>query len=154
MPLYRNGEGLMGEQADYKMLRMRMKQPLDRLERIENVVGVGTPDVNYCIEGMEGWIEIKSPTTPKRKGTPLFGSNHKLSQDQKNWFKRQCNAEGNGFILICMKSRWLLIDGCWADKVNDLTVMELIDISTWHVNTPIYTGQWETLREALLCQKL
>ena len=144
----------MTEQTDYKMLRMRMKQPLDRLERIENVVGVGTPDINFCIEGAEGWIEMKSPKTPKRKGTPLFGSNHKLSQDQKNWFKKQANADGNGFILICSKTRWILIDGCHADKVNDLTVQELLDISSWRAQTPILNGQWVTLREALQCQKL
>ena len=144
----------MTEQNDYKRLRMNMKQPMDRLERIENVVGIGTPDINFCIEGMEGWVEMKSPTTPKKKGTPLFGSNHKLSQDQKNWFKKQCNAKGNGYILICTKPRWMLIDGCWADKVNDLTVPELIKLSAWHASVPIYSGQWSTLREVLQCRKL
>lgn len=28
-------------------------------ERVENSVGSGTPDVNYAIEGVEGWIELK-----------------------------------------------------------------------------------------------
>lgn len=30
-----------------------------QIERIENVIGSGTPDVYYTIEGVPGWIETK-----------------------------------------------------------------------------------------------
>jgi len=143
------GKKPMTEKNDYKKLRTRMKKPLDRLERIENVVGVGTPDVNYCIEGVEGWIEIKSPLAPKRKTTAVLKSQHNLSQDQMNWFKKQFNAGGNGFILICMKTKWMLVDGSWADQINEMTINRLLEISAWRAGAPIFDGQWETLRMRL-----
>ena len=126
-----------------------MKNPLDRMDRIENLVVDGMPDISYCIKGVDGWIEMKSPAAPKRKTTPVLKSQHKLLQSQKNWFKRQYNAGGIAYILICMRSRWILMDGAYADKVNDMTMIELINDSTWKAETPIFDGQWETLREAL-----
>lgn len=30
-----------------------------RVDRIENLAGTGQFDVNYCIDGREGWIELK-----------------------------------------------------------------------------------------------
>jgi len=139
----------MTEKTDYKRLRKNMKQPLDRLDRIENVVGVGTPDVNYCIEGVEGWIEIKSPSAPKRKTTAVLKSQHNLNQDQKNWFKSQFNAGGTAWILLCMKTKWILVSGSWADQVNEMTTDRLLEISAWKANAPIFIGQWETLRMRL-----
>jgi hypothetical protein len=39
-----------------------MRFGMDRWDRIENGVGVGMPDINYCLSGIEGWIEMKSPS--------------------------------------------------------------------------------------------
>ena len=146
----------MSEVKDYKKFREKVIQlPWDRCDRIENVMVLGMPDVNCCIHGNEFWIEIKSPKEPKRKTTKLFGSNHKLSQDQQNWFLRQANANGLGFVLICTNKRWMLIDGCkHADKINDLTVDELIAISLYNfelgerMTVPMYCA--EDMREIFL----
>lgn len=122
----------MSEKVDYKKFRQAVCHPMDRIQRIENILVIGMPDVNFCIEGCEGWIEIKSPIEPKKDSTPLFGSNHKLSQDQKNWFLSQKNAGGKGYILICTDKRWILIDGCkYADIVNEMTTRQLVDISIY-----------------------
>ncbi len=32
--------------------------PFGHLVRIENSVEKGTPDVNYCLRGGEGWVEL------------------------------------------------------------------------------------------------
>ena len=70
----------MSEKADYQTLRKHLGHC--HLERIENIVGVGTPDVYYCIEGKQGWIEMKSPKEPVRANSKLFARNHKLLQSQ------------------------------------------------------------------------
>lgn len=108
-------------------------------------------DVNYCIEGTEGWIEIKSPIEPKRSTTPLFGSNHRLLQSQMNWFILQRNACGIGYIYIESDKRRMLIDQKHADRINSMTVSELVSASTWH-NLLGQTGiiEWTQLRAILM----
>ena len=141
----------MSESADYKRLKKNWCEPRDRIDRIENIVGTGMPDVNICASGIEFWVEQKSPKEPKRSTTILFGSNHKLSVEQKNWFLRQKNAKGRAFVLICSDKRWMLIDGKFADDINNLTVEELINIATWHEPEPIRGKEkWMNLRKAML----
>ena len=143
----------MSEKIAYAHWKGRIQRPLDRIERIENVVGIGTPDINYCIEGKEGWIELKQPTEPKKDTTPLFGSNHKLSQGQKNWFLRQFRAKGRGHILIATDKRWILISGALADHVNEMTVSDLVENSQWSTMNPVKEEQWGYLREILTKEK-
>lgn len=140
----------MSEKADWKYFRDKMKFPRDRWDRIENGVGVGMPDTNYCVNGHEGWLEFKSPLEPKRPGTPLFGSNHNLSQDQKNWFNRQITAGGRAYIFIATDKRMMLIHGRYADAINELTVEELVEASEWIAAKPVKDSiVWHNLREVL-----
>lgn len=139
----------MSERNDYQLLRRNVRKGHDRMSRIENVVGVGTPDVNFCSEGCECWIEMKSPIEPKRRGTRLFSGQHSLSQAQMNWFLAQRNAGGRGYILICTDKRWMLIDGEYADEVNLMTADKLMEISTWAACKPIQKVFWNLLRKAL-----
>ena len=122
----------MSEVKDYKKFRDKVILVWDRCDRIENIMVIGMPDVNCCIACRESWIEIKSPKEPKRATTKLFGSNHKLPQDQINWFMRQANAGGNGYILICSDNHWILMNGCkYADEINTMTVSQLIEKSEY-----------------------
>ena len=141
----------MSESNDYKTFKDNCPEPLDRIDRIENMVGVGAPDINFCIEGIDRWIELKSPTEPKRETTPLFGSNHKLSIDQRNWFLRQRNARGRAFILIATDKRWMLIEGQYADFINKLPVNGLLKIAIWNATKPIKEKtKWKQLRALLI----
>lgn len=141
----------MGESVDYKRLKANWPEPRDRIDRVENLVVFGMPDINMCVGGIEFWVEQKSPKEPKRSSTTLFGSNHKLSIEQKNWFLRQKNARGRSFILICSDKRWMLIEGKFADDVNNLTVEELIEIAVWHEVEPIRGKEkWKALRKAMI----
>lgn len=145
----------MSERNDYKTLKDNLPRPNERFERVENLRVDGMPDVNYCAKGaahgVEMWIELKSPNEPKRSSTRLFGSNHKLSQEQMNWFKRQLDAGGRAWVLISTDKRWLLVHGRHADVINDLTVDELLGIATYAFNKPVRNKQeWKTLRIALL----
>lgn len=140
----------MSEKNDFNILRKHLPQGKDRLERIENMAGTGTPDINFCSEGVECWIEMKSSTEPKRKTSALLLSNHKLSQTQKNWFLRQRRAGGKAYILIVTDKRWMLIDGTHADEINELTVNRLLRIATWESSQrPVSKLGWGVLRSIL-----
>lgn len=140
----------MSETNDYKLFKKHVIIGNDRCTRIENLVGVGEPDTNYCIDGVEGWIEFKSPTEPKRPTTALLGSNHKLSQDQMNWHLSQLRAGGMSFVLLATDKRWILMDGSQADFINKMSVSALIEQSLWWAMRPIGRSQWIRLRDMLL----
>lgn len=141
----------MSEKNDYHRLRQHLLKPLDRIDRIENGVGVGMPDINFCADGKECWIEQKNGIEPARPATPFFGSNHKLSQDQKNWFKRQVDAGGRCFVLVATNKMWYLVEGKWADHLNDWTVDGIAVVAVWSTPNPIRgKDKWESLRAALL----
>lgn len=140
----------MAESADYKTFKANVPEPGDRLDRIENPMVVGIPDINMCIEGTEIWIEQKSPKEPKRSTTALFGSNHKVSQGQKNWFLRQQRAGGKCYFLIVTDKRWMLIPGFLADEINKMTIGELLEQCAWTTTKPVRDKtQWKHLRNTL-----
>ncbi len=142
----------MNEKTAYNWLKEAVcRGSFDRIDRFENIVGVGNLDVNACIDGAEFWIEIKAPTEPVRPSTALFGSNHKLSQDQKNWIKRQLKANGNAYIFVATDKRKMLVHGKWADEFNEMTVSEMITKSMWcAVGRIVSAEQKDDLRNALI----
>ncbi len=141
----------MPENTDYKNFRDNVPIFGDRLDRVENLLLPGMPDINFCGEGRECWIEQKSPKEPVRPTTPLFGSNHKLSTEQKNWFLRQTQSGGRSFVLITTNKRWILIGGDRADFINSMTVDELISESYWNTLKPIRDKtKWQILRKILI----
>jgi len=140
----------MSESSDYRSFRKNIIGLYDRIDRIENVMVIGMPDINLCINGQESWIEQKSPKEPKRKSTILFGSNHKISVDQRNWMKRQISAGGLAYFLIVTDLRWILIHGKHADDINTMTVNQAVAAALWHFEKPIRgTEPWEQLRAIL-----
>lgn len=140
----------MAESTDYKTFKKNVPQPGDRLDRIENVVVTGMPDINMCIGGVEVWIEQKSPKEPVRRTTPLFGSNHKVSQEQANWMLRQRKAGGRCYFLISTDKRWILVGGFLADQLNTMTVDELLEQAVWSTTKPVRDKEsWKHLRLAL-----
>ena len=140
------------EKADYKTFRRGLYRYGDRIDRVENLVVAGMPDVNLASGGVELWIEFKSPIEPKRPRSPLFGgSNHQVLQTQANWFLEQCNAGGRCFLLVSTNKRWLLIPGAFVahEPINKWTVSEFIMKAVWHCEKPARREQWETLRAIL-----
>jgi len=61
------------------------------VQRIETGgTGKGVPDVNYCQNGKEIWIELKS----------IKGNKSELSPFQIAWLYNRAKAGGNCFVLI------------------------------------------------------
>jgi hypothetical protein len=147
----------MSEKRAFTKLKAMVVGPYPgrRLDRVENLVGNGWPDVNGCFEGVEFWIEIKEPVEPKRPSTPLFGSNHRLSQEQMNWFKRQSLASGLGYVYIDTGKHRILMGGRLADKINGMTLDELLRNALWLGKVPIKNVEhWEGIVDVVLSRKV
>lgn len=142
---------MLSEKRAYEWLKRHVFLPKDRIDRIENLVVQGMPDVNYCIDGIEGWIEIKAPTMPKRESTALFGSNHKVSQAQKNWFLRQSKAFGIGWIFIVTGNYKILVSAEYDNlkRIDSATTEEIIALSDWFSKGGTSSENRFDLREVL-----
>lgn len=123
----------MNEKAAYRAFR-RALPPFARCDRIENVVCAGMPDVSLCLNGVEWWIEFKAPTEPRRAGTPLFGSNHKILPTQIAWFTRCLQAGGNCGVLISTDKRWIFIEGQHVPNLNSMPVADICARALWTSN--------------------
>ena len=94
------------------------------LQRVENLVGDGMPDV-YS-DGTGCWVELKAPTRPKRASTPLLGESEGLRVSQKNWIQIAVAHGRKVFVLIRDDGGELfLIPGKFAATVNQMTSAEL-----------------------------
>jgi len=70
---------------------------------IENTTGVGTPDLNICVDGHDVWFEAKYfKEWPKRKTTSIkLGSKNKASwAREKSWLRKRMQHGGVCFILL------------------------------------------------------
>jgi hypothetical protein len=133
----------------YQTLKSRFLLPMDRMDRIENSFGEGIPDTNMCLSGEDIWCELKAPTEPKRATTKLMTSNgnHPLLDSQINWFIRQRQAGGIGFILLRTDKRIMLVDGTLhAKEFNDWTVGQMVNRAIYHVQLPMPAHEWSMLR--------
>lgn len=115
------------EQRFWDRTRARLAQDF-RLERIENMLGAGMPDV-LCTARETGrtvFIELKAVTElPRRMSSKVLGRAG-LNQDQKNWHMDFCRARGTAYILVGIGPyRQFLIEGKHADAVNDWIMLDI-----------------------------
>jgi len=94
------------------------------LQRIENDVGAGHPDVDGCIDAVQVWIELKSCDRPKRPSTPLrLRSNPKTREAQKTWHVRRAAAGcRHNWVLLqageAYSARLYLIPGTFYEALE------------------------------------
>lgn len=90
------------------------------LERVENVVADGMPDVHVMAKGGHlTWVELKAPHRPKRPTTRLLGAEG-LRPAQINWHLRAAALEVQTWILIRDDTgALLLVAGRHAGEIND-----------------------------------
>lgn len=101
------------------MRSLRLKGVHIDLQRLENAIGTGHPDVEGCIDGQQVWIELKSEMRPRRLSTPIHP---KVRDSQRDWHRTRCAADcrcnwvllqvGEGHVA-CL----YLIPGCYYEKL-------------------------------------
>jgi len=106
----------------------RMRHALNgrlRLERIENIVTTGMPDVLSTCKHT-AFVELKAVDEPPvRETTRVLGAKG-LSIDQRNWHLDFTRWGGCSYILIGVGAKQLfMITGRKADLVNEMTMEEL-----------------------------
>lgn len=126
----------------------RALSPHLHLERIENLVAVGRPDVDVLApNGRFTPMELKAVTgLPALPSTRVLGRVG-LSQDQKNWHLAWRQAGGRSAILIGIGgNQQLLIPGRYHDSVNELSYAALLlaaEAQTWPDIIRVLTEGWK-----------
>lgn len=121
----------------------RMRKALGgklRLERVENLVSVGDPDVTSTAPG--NWVtrvELKWAPLPKRRSTAVLGRDG-LSLAQRNWHLEH-KRFGISYVLVGVESAIFTIDGALHDEINSFTIDELREHSM--------ANNWEELHTLL-----
>ena len=110
------------------------------------------PDISCVLSGADIWIESKQPQEPKRRTTPLFGSNHKFTLEQRNWMLTHKRAGGRcfGFILT---GKWrIMLDGSTVASagINAMPLYQIIQESIWHSEAPVFKDEWDKLRAMMI----
>ena len=82
----------MKENALWSLIRRNIK---GHCQRVENAVGLGTPDVNCCYEDIEVWIELKIV-----KGNLIY-----FEWSQIAWIKQRTHEKINGNVLIMARHK-------------------------------------------------
>lgn len=91
-------------------LRLR---PYGRLVRIENKIGLGTPDLAYVLRAKgnraeAGWVELKFlPRWPVRAETPVIISS--LTIDQVMWGEAHVREGGRSYLLLQAGRSYVLL---------------------------------------------
>ena len=90
------------------------------MERVENLVGNGMPDIWVGGEGGHCWVELKAAVVPVRPTTPLLGSSG-LRQSQINWHKKAAQRAIPVYTLIRDDKGGLYLLGC--DRSEEINAM-------------------------------
>lgn len=105
----------MAERQFSKALMAQLKKR-GHATRIENITALGMPDVCYCINGVEGFIENKWllawPKNPER----LVTLRH-FTVQQRLWISERARAGGRVHVLLYVQTPVLevfLFNGVWA----------------------------------------
>lgn len=118
------------------------------LDRVENGVLAGMADVNYCIRGVEGWIELKCVEMPKRFDTRVLGDKG-LNLEQINWHLKRQAVLSNTFIFITAKPYRWLVGGHFAREVNNWSADDLCVHSRFWYDDNWKPQQWTDLLRIL-----
>jgi hypothetical protein len=99
----------------------------------------GIPDVDFCVRGIEGKIELKDrPQPPVRANTPAFGEEKGLRGDQIGWISRRVKHRGRVFILGEVGRLVFLVGGWHARQFNSMTIADLqINAVWWNREEPL-----------------
>jgi hypothetical protein len=113
----------MKESTFYQRIRKLIlaEFPQARIDRVENGLVDGMPDVNCYLCQRELWLELKYVEAwPVRASTPVLGRKG-LRPEQVNWHIRQAAAGGMSWVLVGIGRETWITDNKYARDVNSWT---------------------------------
>ena len=121
------------------------------MQRIESGgTAMGIPDVNYCFDGKEGWIELKHGVWPKKGSTHCFASQRGLTPEQVEWLSFRAQCGGRVWILLQVSFDVLLIPGKCAALVNGSTMAQMLELAVVRTKMPMKKEDWQKIKEKLV----
>lgn len=98
-----------------------------RMERIENLMGAGMPDVVLLAKGNIRFAELKAvEAAPVYSATPLLGTAKGLSVAQRNWHIEWNRDAINSVIVVGVGSTEVyFLSGRRADALNQMTLAQM-----------------------------
>lgn len=84
--------------------------------------GRGVPDVNYCVAGCEGWIEMKRIVS---------GWRVRVSPEQVGWAERRIRVGGRVLAAIRREDEMAMFSGLQLRSLKDHDVRELHPLGEW-----------------------
>lgn len=139
------------EQRLWDRLRNNLSPKIANLQRIENLIGAGFPDVIAVSCGVVTPIELKAiDAMPRQIKTRLLGPLG-LSVEQRNWHTNWAKYGGHSIVLLGIGvgsgCRHYAAVGAQADEVNDWTLIDWVQHSLLEANSgPAF---WEELTRVL-----
>ena len=99
--------------------------------RMEFNPEAGIPDVDYCIKGTEGKIELKyAAAAPVRLNTAVF-TNGGLRDAQVAWIYTRVRYGGRVWILPQIGELLYLVPGKYCRQFNNMTLHQIEKASAW-----------------------
>ena len=96
--------------------------------RIENAIGIGTPDIEYCFEGVAGWVEVEEVHWPRSLDSVVEFPH--LTQEQKLFLTQRALSAGNAFVLAHVQNKpnyYFLYRGANILSLGKMTAKEITD---------------------------
>lgn len=113
-------------------------------DRLENNPVPGMFDVNFCINGVEGHIELKfRADVPKREGTAVFKQKG-LRDAQILWGTKRLEAGGRLFVLAQVGRMLYLCPGSYIllREFNEMPLTRINSWADWSAGPTITTAEW------------
>lgn len=105
-----------------------------------HATAIGIPDTNYCINGVEGWIELKYTT-----GNRAI----KVRPAQWNWFRSRLKA-GAKNLYFMFRWEYKGLTNHYLIRVRDLAMLERLRSDTtpgaWGIEA---TGSWAKIIDSI-----
>ena len=112
----------MIEKDLWKKIQRGFGQVIDgvggRMDRVENGVVDGMPDVSTTAASIDVWLELKYVAKwPSRANTRVLGDKG-LRPEQINWHLRHARAGGSSWVVVGIGKEIYLARGSEAKEVN------------------------------------
>ncbi len=118
------GTTMGSERALWQTVRRRLG-PHGVFVRVENRVGIGTPDVVYCIDEQVGWLELKyAERWPPKSGLTL----RHLTMAQLWWMRDWRRVGGRAWILLQVGKDYLFLPPEPVEKVTSMALFQRAEL--------------------------